>query len=190
MSKAISEQALETVIVADLTKAHYSQRPPSAFDKALCLDPGPLIDFVQATQPKEWKKFVEQHRESARDQFLKRVAEAIEQVDAVLDGWEIHRLMASSAWRRAQPEPGSAREYQRAELRCSSAPASPPGNPEPGRPGCCEECKEQACKSGDEPGVGRINENAHPDKRRGERHPDRANQLSPGVAFCHGNRTS
>jgi type I restriction enzyme R subunit len=78
MSKTISEQALETAIVNDLVKAHYVQRPPSAFDKALCLDPGPLIDFVQATQPKEWKRFVEQHRESARDHFLKRVAEAVE----------------------------------------------------------------------------------------------------------------
>src|SRR5947209_8066887 len=78
MSKTMSEQALETAIVAELVKAHYVQRPPSAFDKALCLDPGPLIDFIQATQPKEWRRFVEQHRESARDQFLKRVAEAIE----------------------------------------------------------------------------------------------------------------
>src|SRR5262245_45291988 len=78
MSRTISEQALETAIVADLVKAHYIQRPPSAFDKTLCLDPGPLVDFVQATQPKEWKKFVEQHRESARGQFLKRVAEALE----------------------------------------------------------------------------------------------------------------
>lgn len=57
MTKTISEQALETAIVADLTKAHYIQRQPSAFDKELCLDPGPLIDFVQATQPKEWAKF-------------------------------------------------------------------------------------------------------------------------------------
>jgi type I restriction enzyme R subunit len=50
------------VIVADLVKGHYVQRPPSAFDKALCLDPGPLIDFIQATQPKEWAKFVVQHK--------------------------------------------------------------------------------------------------------------------------------
>ncbi len=78
MSKAISEQALETAIVTDLTKAHYVQRQPSAFDKALCLDPGPLIDFVQATQPKEWAKYVQQHRADARDTFLKRIAEAIE----------------------------------------------------------------------------------------------------------------
>ncbi|HVA49607.1 MAG TPA: type I restriction endonuclease [Pirellulales bacterium] len=77
MNKTISEQALETAIVADLVTAHYVQRPPAAFDKALCLDPGPLVDFVEATQPKEWKKFVEQHREAARDQLLKRVADAI-----------------------------------------------------------------------------------------------------------------
>ncbi|HET6881176.1 MAG TPA: type I restriction endonuclease [Pirellulales bacterium] len=77
MTKTISEQALETAIVADLVNAHYVQRLPSAFDKALCLDPGPLIDFVQATQPKEWKKFIEQHREAAKDQLFKRVSEAI-----------------------------------------------------------------------------------------------------------------
>jgi type I restriction enzyme R subunit len=78
MSKAISEQALETAIVADLTAAGYAQREPSAFDKALCLDPGPLIDFIQATQPKEWAKYDRQHGEAARDLFLKRVAEAVE----------------------------------------------------------------------------------------------------------------
>jgi type I restriction enzyme R subunit len=78
MNKAISEQALETAITADLVRGHYIQRPPSAFDKALCLDPGPLIDFVQATQPKEWRKYVGQHGEAARDQFLKRVAAVVE----------------------------------------------------------------------------------------------------------------
>ena len=59
-------------------KGYYVQRPPSAFDKALCLDPGPLIGLIQASQPKEWAKFVGQHREAARDQFLKRVAAAVE----------------------------------------------------------------------------------------------------------------
>jgi type I restriction enzyme R subunit len=78
MSKAISEQALETAISTDLTRAGSIPRPPSGFDKALRLDSGPLIDFVQATQPKEWAKYVEQHGEAARDQFLKRVAAAVE----------------------------------------------------------------------------------------------------------------
>jgi type I restriction enzyme R subunit len=78
MSKALSEQALEERIVADLVTGHYRQRPPSAFDKCLCLDPGPLVDFVEATQAKEWKRFVEQHKADARSVFLKRVAEAVE----------------------------------------------------------------------------------------------------------------
>jgi type I restriction enzyme R subunit len=78
MSKTISEQALETAITADLVKAHYIQRQPSAFEKALCVDPGPLIDFVQATQPREWAKFVVLHKDDAKPAFLKRVAEAIE----------------------------------------------------------------------------------------------------------------
>jgi type I restriction enzyme R subunit len=78
VSKAISEQALETAIVADLVRAHYVQRPYAAFDKALCLDPGPLIDFIEATQPKEWAKFEQQHGKDARPAFHKRVAAAIE----------------------------------------------------------------------------------------------------------------
>ncbi|MEX1027502.1 MAG: type I restriction endonuclease, partial [Candidatus Paceibacterota bacterium] len=78
MTKAISEQALEDVMVAELVKAGYHQRQPSAYDKALCLDAGPLIDFIQATQPREWDKFAKQHGESARSAFLKRVAQAVE----------------------------------------------------------------------------------------------------------------
>jgi type I restriction enzyme R subunit len=66
-------------------KGHYVQRPPSAFDKALCLDPGPLIGLSQATQPKEWAKFVVQHKEDAKPAFLKRVAEAVEADGTIVD---------------------------------------------------------------------------------------------------------
>ena len=78
MTKPISEQALEDAVVADLKATQYVQRPPSAYDKGLCVDPRPLIDFVQATQPKEWEKFRTQHGDSARDALLKRVAQAVE----------------------------------------------------------------------------------------------------------------
>lgn len=78
MAKPISEQALEDAIVVDLTATGYIQRQTSAYDKALCLDAGPLIDFVQATQPQEWDKFVSQHGESARQAFLKRVSQVVE----------------------------------------------------------------------------------------------------------------
>ena len=51
MAKPISEQALEDVVVAELVKAGYKQRQTSAYDKSLCLDAGPLMDFIHATQP-------------------------------------------------------------------------------------------------------------------------------------------
>ena len=51
MAKPISEQALEDVVVAELVKAGYLQRQTSAYEKSLCLDAGPQIDFIQATQP-------------------------------------------------------------------------------------------------------------------------------------------
>ena len=57
MSKAICEQTLEVAIVADLVKGHYVQRPPSAFDKALCLDPR-SAHRLHRGHPAEGAKFV------------------------------------------------------------------------------------------------------------------------------------
>jgi len=51
MTKPISEQALEDTITPELIAAHYLQRSYVGYDKALCLDAWPLIDFVVATQP-------------------------------------------------------------------------------------------------------------------------------------------
>ncbi len=78
MTKPISEQALEDAIANHLTSHRYILRPHAAYDKSLCLDAGPLIDFIQATQPKVWEKYRDQHGESARDTFLRRVSHAIE----------------------------------------------------------------------------------------------------------------
>lgn len=78
MTKPISEQALEDAICNHLASNRYILRPQAAYDKSLCLDAGPLIDFIQATQPKIWEKYREQHGESARDSFLRRVSQAIE----------------------------------------------------------------------------------------------------------------
>ncbi|MFO1065531.1 MAG: type I restriction endonuclease, partial [Pirellulales bacterium] len=78
MAKSISEKALEDVVVAELVSAGYEQRQGSAYDKMLCLDAGPLISFIQVTQPKEWDKFINQHGEAARSALLKRVSQAVE----------------------------------------------------------------------------------------------------------------
>jgi type I restriction enzyme R subunit len=74
----ISEHTLETGIVADLVAAGWKERPHAAYDRALCHDPGPLLDFVQATQPQEWRKFCDQQGASARDHLLKRIAQVVE----------------------------------------------------------------------------------------------------------------
>ena len=78
MAKPISEQALEDVVVTELVTAGYLERQTSAYDKSLCLDAGPLMDFIHATQPQEWAKFQKQHGESARQNFLKRISQAVE----------------------------------------------------------------------------------------------------------------
>jgi type I restriction enzyme R subunit len=52
----------------------YRKRRPEEYDRALCLLPRDAVDFVLATQPKEWKKLQEHHGAAAREQFLKRLS--------------------------------------------------------------------------------------------------------------------
>ena len=61
MPKPISEQALEDAICNHLASNRYSPYPHAVYDKTLCLDAGPRIDFIPATQPKVWEKYREQH---------------------------------------------------------------------------------------------------------------------------------
>lgn len=56
----------------------YLKRPASAYDRGLCLLPDDVIDFVVATQPKEWKRLRELHGEDVRSRFLKRLASEID----------------------------------------------------------------------------------------------------------------
>lgn len=37
----------------DYAPGGYRKRKPENYDRALCLDPGPVLDFIYATQPKE-----------------------------------------------------------------------------------------------------------------------------------------
>lgn len=56
----------------------YRKRKPEDYDRALCLLPSDVLDFVLATQPKEWKKLEQHHGPAVREQFLKRLAGEIE----------------------------------------------------------------------------------------------------------------
>jgi type I restriction enzyme R subunit len=61
----------------------YRRRTPGDYDRALCLLPHDVVDFILATQPKEWQKLTQHHGAAAREQFLKRLAGEVERRGAL-----------------------------------------------------------------------------------------------------------
>jgi type I restriction enzyme R subunit len=55
----------------------YHRRRPEDYDRALCLLPRDVVDFVLATQPREWQKLTQHHGAAVKEQFLKRLAAEI-----------------------------------------------------------------------------------------------------------------
>ncbi len=62
----------------DYPPGGYRKRKPEDYDRALCLVPRDVLDFVLATQPKEWKKLAQHHGAAVKEQFLRRLASEIE----------------------------------------------------------------------------------------------------------------
>ena len=77
MTPDISERAFEDAIEASLLRSRYNRRTAEQYDRTLCLLAQDVLDFVLATQPKEWARLAQHHGASVRDQFLKRVATEI-----------------------------------------------------------------------------------------------------------------
>jgi type I restriction enzyme R subunit len=61
----------------------YRKRRAEDFDRALCLLPRHVVDFVLATQPKEWQKLTQHHGAAVKEQFLERLASEIERRGAL-----------------------------------------------------------------------------------------------------------
>jgi type I restriction enzyme R subunit len=61
----------------------YRKRRPEDYDRTLCLLPRDVVDFVLATQPKEWQKLAQHHGAAIKEQFLKRLAAEIERRGAL-----------------------------------------------------------------------------------------------------------
>jgi type I restriction enzyme R subunit len=55
----------------------YRRRTTADYDKALCLDPEMVMEFILATQPQEWAKLKKIDKEATRERFLKRLASEI-----------------------------------------------------------------------------------------------------------------
>ena len=95
MNVDISERAFEDAIEASLLqhsggavaekRASYLDMPPGGYhkrrnedyDRALCLIPRDVLDFVLATQPQEWKRLSQHHGADVEEQFLKRLSSEI-----------------------------------------------------------------------------------------------------------------
>ena len=95
MNVDVSERSFEEAIEACLlegsdsavgeVQASYFGMPPGGYlkhwtedyDRALCLIPRDVLDFVLATQPQEWVKFSQHHGTMAEEQFLKRLSAEI-----------------------------------------------------------------------------------------------------------------
>lgn len=98
------EQAIERVLLADgpddasggsseirdspmplggFLSGGYERRKTSDYDPALCLLREDVLDFVMATQPKEWEKLRQHHKDDVEEQFLKRLAAEIERRGAL-----------------------------------------------------------------------------------------------------------
>lgn len=62
----------------DTPPGGYRRRRSEEYDRGLCLLPRDVVDFVIATQPREWKKLEQHHGGAVKEQFLKRVAAEID----------------------------------------------------------------------------------------------------------------
>ncbi len=67
----------------DTPAGGYRKRKPEDYDRTLCLLPRDVVDFVLATQPKEWQKLTQHHGAAVKEQFLKRLAAEIERRGAL-----------------------------------------------------------------------------------------------------------
>jgi type I restriction enzyme R subunit len=55
----------------------YFKRMPEDYDRSLCLIPRDVLDFILATQPKEWVKLKQHHGAEVKDRFVRRVSQEI-----------------------------------------------------------------------------------------------------------------
>jgi type I restriction enzyme R subunit len=69
----------ETALVyGENVPGRYRRRAPEDYDRALCLIPRDVVDFILATQPKEWQRLKEHHGAEVKDRFLKRLSQEID----------------------------------------------------------------------------------------------------------------
>jgi type I restriction enzyme, R subunit len=69
-----SEGAFETVIEATMLAAGYVPQPAAGFDRERTIFPATVLEFIRASQPKEWKALEALHGEKTGEQILADLA--------------------------------------------------------------------------------------------------------------------
>ena len=113
-----------TPTYGDTPPGGYRKRAPEDYDRTLCLLPRDVLDFVLATQPKEWQKLAQHYGAAVKEQFLKRLAAEIER-RGVLDVLRLGLKDSGCKFRLAYFRPASAlnEETRRQHLRRRQAGA-------------------------------------------------------------------
>ena len=73
-----TEQDFEEHIEEQLHNIGYHIVPPTEYDKTLCLIPSKLIEFIQETQSKTFKKLELQYDTETESKLTKRISSEIE----------------------------------------------------------------------------------------------------------------
>ena len=77
MTLNYKEMNFEEHIESHLLNSGYRKRAPEEYDKALCLIPDEVIQFIQTTQPKEFEKLEIQYGAEASLKLLERIAREV-----------------------------------------------------------------------------------------------------------------
>jgi type I restriction enzyme R subunit len=77
---AVHEMALP---YGEAVPGGYRKRTPEDYDRTLCLIPRDVVDFILATQPKEWQRLKDHHGAEVKDRFLRRLFQEIDRRGAL-----------------------------------------------------------------------------------------------------------
>ncbi len=81
----------------DVVPGGYYRRKSEDYDKAHCLLPGDVLDFIYATQPKEWEKFRKQHGSDAKSRFFQRLSGEVRAHGTLMSCARASRPMAATS---------------------------------------------------------------------------------------------
>src|SRR5579863_4901438 len=76
-SRPLYGAATSNLVLDNVAPGGYRKRVSADYDKALCLIPDDVLNFIYATQPKEWDKFKKQQAGDAKQRLLQRLANEV-----------------------------------------------------------------------------------------------------------------